>query len=914
MRVQRIVTIFALVAMLISRLGYVPVSADDVVSPADPVITTTPDGTNGGDPTPVAPGDGADGSADGMDTTITSGNATATLATTNTINTNILGVIPLDDATTTTDALGTDVASGTSTIASDTTNNAQLENNGTADAATGANVASSTGNAIIVTGDAVAQASVLNVVNTNIFNSSGFVAFLSNLFGNFDAVDLRSLPIYSDDKAQGNSCTLFGCGNIWNLNTSVTSSSTANIFNNIFVRAFSGGNMASTSEMGNGTIETGNAYAAANIVNVANTNIVDSNYMMLVFNNFGDWNGDFIFPGKEYFENEFLGQASSTEASTPIVTSSTSFINNNAAEVSTSATTTASSGDNSAATGDDSALIVSGNSNSTSNVLNRVNHNMFGGTSMAVIFRVHGNWNGNVYSLPPGVNWSETPGGIAFWSDGSGAAGFAAPQSNEQLVAVDASAGGATVSTDVANTNFAAIKNNVEVYALTGDNKVATDGGQSTIKTGNAYAGSNVVNVANTNLFGTNWILAIIDIFGDWKGNIAFGRPDLWIGGWIESKRNPLEPNDELAYHFTVANRGDTDATNVELTGHIDDHIVYVGDGGTWGRDGITWNLGTIRAGQSVDVTYRGNVRQHIPFGTTAFESSASVSAHEPDANPNDNTEKIGSLVAFHQPPQTGPAGIYYTTMPKLQIVKTNSATTTVKAPGAVDYKVTILNDSTGSAYHSTLYDTLKDQNGVVVSEQTWALDEILPNEEITVTYSVEFNGSSTSGVYTNYAHVKAYGGHSSYEYGTVANSPVATSTVTIDGISPAQGEHSPGANATTVTAQTGGGTNGGVGGIGNGAEENNSSGVASHASGVSRGIGRGSSLNGTGGRLSKVVELHPLAVSMPGENKGGIAGSLWGNQSAAAFSALLGSPYLYGVLVLILGFIIWFEKRKESV
>ena len=43
--------------------------------------------------------------------------------------------------------------------------------------------------------------------------------------------------------------------------------------------------------------------AAGNILNIANTNIVDSNYMMVVFNNFGSWNGDFILPGADYFSN-----------------------------------------------------------------------------------------------------------------------------------------------------------------------------------------------------------------------------------------------------------------------------------------------------------------------------------------------------------------------------------------------------------------------------------------------------------------------------------------------------------------------------------------------------------------------------------------------------------------------------------
>jgi len=910
-------TVALIVVMLTSRLGFFPVRAEDTVPPTDPQITaqtTTPDGTNGGDPAPIAPGDGAPGSAEGTETTIITGDATAALGDTNIVNTNIGDIVPSGDVTTT--------PSDPQTITNNSENDATVKNDGTANATTGENAAGSAGNATIVSGDAVATANVLNVVNTNIFNSTGFIAFLSNLFGSFDSVDLRSLPVYTDDRADSNTCTIFGCGNM-NVQANITSSSTANIFNNIFVRAFSGGNTASTTGNGNGSIGTGDAFAAANVVNIANTNIVDSNYMMLVFNNYGDWNGDFIFPSSEFFENKFLGAEQSAGQNVPVTSASTTFSNENAADITTLSTTTAASGDNSAATGDGTTAVVSGDAHSTTNVLNQVNHNVYGGSSMAVIFRVHGNWNGHVFSLPPGVAWSETENGIAFWSDGSGGSvgfGAAAGGGSGELNAADATASGATVATDVQNTNTATIKNNVEVYALTGENKVETESGAATVKTGNAYAGTNVVNVVNTNLFGTNWILAIIDIFGDWTGNISFGQPDLWLGGWIQSASNPLAPHDAVEYHYTVANRGDTDATHVRLTTHVDDRLVYLADGGIWGNDGISWDLGTIPAGGSVDVTHKGEIRGHIPFGTTAFTSSASVAAFEPDANPNDNHEEIGSLAVYNPPQQTGPAGVYYSTMPKLSVVKTNSATTTVTAPSMVDYKVTVYNDSTGSAYNSVLVDTLKDEDGNVVHEETWDLGEVFPHEEINVSYSVEYNASTTSGVYTNYAKVKAFGGHVKPEYASIADSPTVSSVVTIDGV---ESSTTGGTNTPTVTVHVEDAagnvenTSGvlAVGGIGNAVDEGVAIGGNSRAAG--RGFRSNLLVDANGARIGRdrlptVVDLHPLAVALPPSDT--LASSLWGNQSAAAFSAVLGSPWLYGGLIFLFIMIVWYERRQEKV
>lgn len=926
-RLEMAIMVAFIVVVVISRFGFLPVHADDVVVSSDPQITTqstTPDGTNGGDPAPVPPGDGASGSADGTETTVTTGDATAVLGAENIVNTNIGDVVPSGaDATTTPDtAVVSDAApSDPQNIVNDSENDARVENEGTTTATTGENAAGSAGNATIVSGDAVATASVLNLVNTNIFNSTGFIAFLSNLFGSFDSVDLRSLPVYTDDRADSNTCTIFGCGNMMSVNANITSSSTANIFNNIFVRAFSGGNTASTTGNGNGMIDTGDAFASANVVNVANTNIVDSNYMMLVFNNFGDWDGDFIFPSSEFFENKFLGSEGSVGGNIPITSASTTFDNANAADITTFSTTTAASGDNSAATGDGATTVLSGNSNSTTNVLNHVNNNVYGGSSMAVIFRVHGNWNGSVFSLPPGVAWSETENGIAFWSEEAGGAGFGmgAGGGSSDLAIADTTTSGATVATDAKNTNSATIKNNVEVYALTGENKVETEGGAATIKTGNAYAGTNVVNVVNTNLFGTNWILAIIDIFGDWTGNISFGQPDLWLGGWIKSANNPLAPHDNLEYHYTIANRGDTDATHVRLTTHVDERLVYLSDGGTWGSDGIYWDLGTIPAGGSVDVMYQGEVRGHVPFGTTAFSSSASVAAYEPDANPDDNHEEIGSFAVYNAPVQTGPAGIYYETMPKLQVVKTNSATTTVAAPGMVDYKLTIYNDSTGSSYNSVLVDTLKDENGNVVYEETWDLGEVLPHEEINVSYSIEYNASTTSGVYTNYAKVKAYGGHVNPEYASIADSPTAMSIITIDGI---ESDATNAANTPTVTAHVGGADDSGdasalagMGGSGNAFGDDVD--VKENSDSTARDFVPNVLVTTTGARtgrdkLPTVVELHPLALALPPSDT--LADSLWGNQSAAAFSAVLGSPWLYAGLIVLFILIVLYERRREKV
>src|SRR3989338_437651 len=78
-------------------------------------------------------------------------------------------------------------------------NEAAVENNVETVAETGNNSASGgdggsngeASGATITTGDSLASANVINVVNTNIFNSAGFFFILSVLFGQIGTIDLR---------------------------------------------------------------------------------------------------------------------------------------------------------------------------------------------------------------------------------------------------------------------------------------------------------------------------------------------------------------------------------------------------------------------------------------------------------------------------------------------------------------------------------------------------------------------------------------------------------------------------------------------------------------------------------------------------------------------------------------------------
>src|SRR3989344_5998299 len=151
-------------------------------------------------------------------------------------------------------------------------------------------------NGDIESGDAVASTDVLNQVNTNEVDSQGEIVLVSGSFGD-SSLDLREFDVATATPNQSSS-TCSTCL----ARTTLENQNTATITNEILVKAETGGNTASSS---GSNITTGDALSAANVVNAVNTNIVDSNYMLLVFNNLGDWSGDFVLPNGDFF-NDFL--------------------------------------------------------------------------------------------------------------------------------------------------------------------------------------------------------------------------------------------------------------------------------------------------------------------------------------------------------------------------------------------------------------------------------------------------------------------------------------------------------------------------------------------------------------------------------------------------------------------------------
>ncbi len=763
------------------------VRAEDVITPdgesganAGQVIATSSDGTGG---------------QHDVGGSIETGDATATTSVGNALN---LNDVDPDTACDQSNESEDDDCTNSSTITATSTNDALVDVYSTTTAATGENAAQGgEGTATVITGNAFAFANVINLINTNIFNSTGLLLFLNEIFST--GLDLRDYNLsYFFSGEAGSSptenpetgeeqCTLLTCLNSSTL--TVESGNTATVTNTVIVRADAGNNIATTSDDGGAQISTGDAYAAANVVNLVNTNIVNSSYLLVAFNNFGDLDGDITLPGGSFFTDLFARGGSAPAMNS----SSYGVYNNNAGTTTGTVTTDANTGNNLAtSTGEGSGVIATGDAYSQSTAFTDMNQNYVGGTSAFFMFRVAGEWQGRVKSLPDGLNFYKmydvaTHNGMTSTStlvlvtneetdeDGVPVGGPEGLQNPEGAAGANCDESIGVVNNCFNSSNFiasstndATVTNNIDVSANTGSSTAITEDGVAHIISGDAYAIANVVNIINTNIVGRNWIFALFNVLGNWSGDISFGKSALSLAAQALAPSTVMSGS-EIEYVFTITNNGDRDADDITLRADFDKSLLSFtdseGDDTPTGRE---WNLPEVRRGETGSFAYRARVGQ-VPAGTNltipvaasavsdgsgseaqASFTIATVEVRSP-ATGGGGGAKSGKIKSTKSGSSISPTS---SKNPDITVVKEVVGVST-STPTVVDYKVVITNSKTaGNLYDGKLSDKLFDPAGALMYERAWDIGAMAAGEQITLTYSVEFPTTTVSGMYRNTATI----------------------------------------------------------------------------------------------------------------------------------------------------------------
>jgi hypothetical protein len=644
-----------------------------------------------------------------------------------------------------TNETNTDNTSATTTVTNE--NNATSTTDADVTANSGDNEATGNEESSVTTGDAVASANVVNVINTNIFNSTGLFYFLNMIMGNI-SLDMRNMfSILTGNTAVSGGCALDDeeCINGNDTTVTITNDNNAVVNNDVNVTANTGGNNASAN--GDASVNTGDAYASANVLNLVNTNITNTNYLLMTVNSFNSHSGNIVFPGAPWFDELLAKRENDASGSQTTVT------NTNNATVTNDGEVVADTGDNTA--NGSSTEITTGNANAGVNVVNKVNTNIFG-NSLSFLFNIHGSWAGEIFGLPDGMSWKRTKQGVEIFFDD----------------AVATAPAGSTDNLTVTNNNNAEVNNNVSVFALTGENEVTSENGNSTVTTGDANASANIVNVVNTNVLGRNWVLAIFNIFGDWDGNISFGQPNLWVGARaLGSSR--VRSGTCFDYEVTINNLGDADANNVTLQGIYNTAQQKIERFKQDLNQKLTYHVGRIAHGGTSVVTLPVCLSESLP-GETDVITEFKVDSDEDDADYSNNTEAIGIT--------TLASGGSALRLEKAQLEITKKVSRKkITASSTVTYEITIKNTG-GPVYNSMLIDSISDKNGKEIHEQRWALDTIRKNETIIVSYDAFFNASTTPGIYTNEAFISGVDRNPDYKHnlGNPVESPVAHADIEV--------------------------------------------------------------------------------------------------------------------------------------
>jgi uncharacterized repeat protein (TIGR01451 family) len=272
-------------------------------------------------------------------------------------------------------------------------NTATVTNTVTTSVNTGGNTASDNiGDADIVTGDAVSGVNIVNVVNQNLIGNNWLFAIV-NVFGQWSG----DLIVPGEGLLSG--------GDAHSVDVNITNENNANIDNTVTTSVNTGGNTASDN-MGDVTIETGDAVAVTNVTEMVNTNIVASNWFFLMINNMGTWTGNVLRWNDEnnmytsVFQYLFGDPVSAVDQECNDC-NTVNIHNDNTAVVSNTITTQVNTGNNIANGNSGSANIVSGDAIAWANIFNLINTNIVGSNWMFSIVNVMNEWSGDVVFAYP---------------------------------------------------------------------------------------------------------------------------------------------------------------------------------------------------------------------------------------------------------------------------------------------------------------------------------------------------------------------------------------------------------------------------------------------------------------------------------------------------------------------------------
>lgn len=686
------------------------------------------------------------------------------------------------------------------------TNDATVQNNSVAGSNTGANSIFSSGDGLINTGDAYSFANSNSVTNTNLINSGlEFLVYnvTSQTTGDLNLLDLwTQMGLVNPGRHSGMSNPYFKNKSKF----SQTIQNLAAVNNQAIANADTGNNLIVGAD---GTITTGDAYAAANAVSLTNTNLINSDALFAVINILDDFNGNIIVPAADgfwgttgYQPNFYFSRpghrASRVDLSGP---ANVDVVFQNDASVTNTSLANANTGGNDIFGGGDQD-ITTGNSTAYSNTQALVNENLVGvGQLDLYVNNFSGDWNGGVQ------NWG---GQNLTLGQGSNHFGYSVSdpyaQNNVNGSKVLAKHAAQRSKTDIEIGNEADVNNLAQANANTGDNTIKTSldpetgeplfGGSGRIETGNATAVSNAVAIANTNAVNSNLFWGALNIFGSWTGNLIFKKPDVSVGISDGQDVLPQSSSEDgvVQYAVAVRNNGEAPAQDVVATTVLPDDLEYMGSSAPVTQQGNTlaWHTENLAPGEQQLYTVTARLKDRTKRRKLFAGRNSSYQARTTVSAPNDPNEDNNSSTDETEVPETPtvptfPDDLTATESAQLATPSAVMAQKSIQKPflsvsgsaqigeailagETVPYQIVVENDGKGKAENALVYISVVGRKGTSKTMRV-PLGRIDPNEEVTLEMGIQTQKNFIAGRYEILAKVVAKD-----EIGGSVNSNIAQS------------------------------------------------------------------------------------------------------------------------------------------
>lgn len=556
---------------------------------------------------------------------------------------------------------------------------------------TGNNSQSGSGSEDITTGNSESTADSVTTANLLEINSN-LITEIQNIIASEGDNDIDLYQELMDVITLNPTLIPDGTTIIVNQNATVTSETTSS--------SNTGTNNQET--IGDASITTGNADSSANAITVANLNLTGTNVILFIINALTDYNGNIILPS---VYNILSGSESNNNLN---------IIANQEGNISSNTYSATNTGNNNQESGG-KTNITTGDSTASANSITLGNFVQTENVWEYLIINNLGSWSGNL------INWSG-PGSIE-----SVPAGTSVIQNSLQSGTQNCEG---CSPTNIISNQYALVNTNVFSSANTGNNFQKAD--TANLSTGNASALANNITIANYAGIGSGLLLGIVNILGNWKGNIITAYPQLNLS--LTDNRDYIKPGDTENYLLTITNSGHAIAHNVNL------NFTWPANVDPNPNQTTNWNLGNIGPEQSKTFNLTGKVVDSTIDGVNLL-ATAIAGTIDIQSSTNGNTASDTTIVSI-------PKSISDTRTPDLSVDLWNSVNSYINVGDTIWVKITLANKSPYIAHNVFVSGKIYNDTGSIIYPLNLNVGDVKANGEGTITFNLTIPKNSDSGIY----------------------------------------------------------------------------------------------------------------------------------------------------------------------